>query len=147
MRESSIWVQLETQEEIEELQNFALQLLEEGLGGEIRLKAYVKHLMVKDLPHIYNLSEDALVPLYEKYGEENVKLVEPRETDYVEPEYTERLDPLDRIADALERISDNLDLAAQSLEVLEQLSEAVQTDRFGTRLYTASTVSGNIHTY
>lgn len=54
---------------------------------------------------------------------------------------------LDRIADALERISDNLEQAAQSLEVLEQLSGAVQTDRFGTRLYTASTVSGNIQTY
>lgn len=58
-----------------------------------------------------------------------------------------KISRLDRIADALERISDNLEQAAQSLEVLEQLSEAVQTDRFGTRLYTASTVSGNIQTY
>ena len=58
-----------------------------------------------------------------------------------------KISRLERIADALERISDNSEQAVQSLEVLEQLSEAVQTDRFGTRLYTASTVSGNIQTY
>lgn len=115
MKDNSIWVRLEESEEIGELQSFALRLLEEGLGGDVRLIAYItNHNRTEMQSHIYDLSEKALIPLYEKYGEENVKFVETNSEQVRESS----LSPLERIASALEGIESSLGSIEESLDNL-----------------------------
>lgn len=71
------------------------------------------------LSHIYDVSEDALVSLYEKYGEWNVALTESGEVPESWISRSSSADPLDRIADALENIVGTLESISQTLDELE----------------------------
>ena len=110
----TLWIRIEKREEVKEAQDFILHVLaEEGLTGEVPVKLCTEQQSVVPLSHIYDVSEDALVSLYEKYGERNVKLTE---AGLMPESWSSRTaDPLEYIADALENISGALESISQTL--------------------------------
>ncbi len=114
----TLWIRIEKREEVKEAQDFILHVLaEEGLTGEVPVKLCTEQQSVVPLSHIYDVSEDALVSLYEKYGERNVKLTE---AGLMPESWSSRTaDPLEYIADALENISGALESISQTLDELE----------------------------
>lgn len=124
-----LWIRLWDSEEVKEAQQFILSLGEEELLGEIPVILYINSTREKTkLSHIYDVSDDALIPLYEKYGDENVRMesspdavawhlmAEPEPETYD----TVQENPLVRIADALESISSILSEMSLSLDSIDQ---------------------------
>lgn len=117
MKIQKVWIKIPDQSEKEEAQHFILSLAEEGLLGDIPVILYVADIKEKmALSHIYDVSEKALIPLYEKYGEENVKLSD-MELRSLAGGYgrVPEADPLERIADSLEQIAIVLDSIADNI--------------------------------
>jgi len=148
-----LWIRAYETKEIEDIQKFILSLGDEGLLGEIPVKLFFYNTMeIKTLSHIYDVSDKALIPLYEKYGEMNVKILEHADSgsgQYEESEYTDEdrcinEDQLTRIADALETINGNLADMAEMLESIdEKLSGCIS--HVGNNNFLC--VTGNISTY
>lgn len=115
----TLWIRTDVSE-VKEAQNFILRVLApEGLTGEIPVRLLTGPQSMVPLSHIYDVSEDALFSLQEKYGERNVALTESGE---VPESWTSRngsADPLDRIADALVNIGVTLESIGQTLDELE----------------------------
>lgn len=118
-----IWIKIYNSDEVENAQRFILSLGDEGLLGDIPVKLYIESTRgIRDLSHVYDVSEKALIPLYEKYGEMNVKIMEHTDSDIKEYEESSYMneDQLTRIAEALEGINNNLSDIALSLDSLDQ---------------------------
>ena len=107
-----IWIRIAEAGKVQETQRFILSLLEEELGGNIPVSLYAaKNRSVVPMSHVYDLSEKALIPLYEKFGEENVKLKEQYSEDEAQTS-NQAANPLDRIAVAMEGINQSLEVLA-----------------------------------
>lgn len=141
-----LWIRTD---EVKEAQDFILRVLApEGLTGEIPVKILTGPQSVVPLGHIYDVSEDALFSLQEKYGERNVALTESGE---VPESWISRSSPadalentdgtLDRIADALENIAGTLDNISN---VLDEFESCFAFDEFGCNVLQ---IGGNITSY
>lgn len=114
MKSQEMWVQVDSEEELDEVQRFILYLGEEQLLGEIPVMVYSRETRrVLRLSSIYDVSEQAFVSLVEKYGEDNVKLIEKKDL----PEYEGRQG--EPKSELMERIATNLDRLADALEQIE----------------------------
>ena len=100
----TLWIRTDVNE-VKEAQDFILRVLApEELTGEIPVRILTGPQSIVPLTHIYDVSEDALFSLQEKYGERNVALTESGEVPESWISRSSPADPLDRIADALENI-------------------------------------------
>lgn len=117
----TLWIRTdEVAEEVKEAQDFILRVLApEGLTGEIPVRLLTGPQSVVPLSHIYDVSEDALFSLQEKYGERNVALTESGEVPESWISRSSSADSLVRIADALENIGGTLESIGQTLDELE----------------------------
>lgn len=123
-----VMIRLWEPEDVKDAQEFILYLGEEKLLGDIPVELYVDSTGdVLELSHIYDVSESALIPLYEKFGEENVRLRDRNVSDNVGLS-----SDLFRIADALEGIQQSLDKLAACTG---------DTKGYGRRLYIAGDVT------
>ena len=72
----TLWIRTDVNE-VKEAQDFILRVLApEELTGEIPVRILTGPQSIVPLSHIYDVSEDALFSLQEKYGERNVALTE-----------------------------------------------------------------------
>ena len=139
---------------MKEAQQFILSLGEEELLGEIPVILYVNSIRKKvSLSHVYDVSEGALIPLYEKYGDRNVKLEEYSSPDNVawhlrsesQPRHDEiRQEPLERIADALESINSHLAEACDRLQGIEETLDSCIC-KYGNNHFLC--ITGNVSTH
>lgn len=117
----TLWIRTD---EVKEAQGFILRVLApEELTGEIPVRIFTGPQSVVPLSRVYDVSEDALFSLQEKYGERNVALTESGEVPESWISRSSPADPLNRIADALENIDGTLD---RIVEVLEDMNITVR---------------------
>lgn len=117
MKTRKIWIRIKSPDVVGDAQSYIMRLLDEQLGGEIPVTLYIENQKrVEALSHIYDLSEKAIIPLYEKFGEENVKCAKEKQ-----PQDSQ----LERIAASLEEISHYLYEINDSLEKLSELSDCI----------------------
>ena len=115
----TLWIRTDVNE-VKEAQDFILRVLApEELTGEIPVRILTGPQSIVPLSHIYDVSEDALFSLQEKYGERNVALMESGEVPQLWTPRRRSEDPLGRIADALENIGGTLESISQTLDELE----------------------------
>lgn len=109
-----LWIRTD---EVKEAQDFILRVLApEELTGEIPVRILTGPQSVTPLSHIYDVSEDALFSLQEKYGERNVALTESGEVPESWISRSSPADALENIDGTLGRIADALDRIAEVLE-------------------------------
>lgn len=115
----TLWIRTDVNE-VKEAQDFILRVLApEELTGEIPVRILTGPQSIVPLSHIYDVSEDALFSLQEKYGERNVALTESGEVPESWISRSSSADPLNRIAYALENIGGTLESIRQTLDELE----------------------------
>lgn len=125
-----IWIRCYETNESDQIEKDILKFIKEdsSLAGDIPVKIYSsKFNGIYDLSHIYDMSEIAVNVLKEKYGDENVKMIE---REFAEDRNHKNVD--ERIAEALERIADcmdnmdsNISYLQGSMECLEELTECI----------------------
>ncbi|MCI6430466.1 MAG: hypothetical protein MSA72_06255 [Lachnospiraceae bacterium] len=125
-----IWIRCYEINESDQIEKDILKFIKEdsSLAGDIPVKIYSsKFNGIYDLSHIYDMSEIAVNVLKEKYGDENVKMIE---REFAEDRNHKNVD--ERIAEALERIADcmdnmdsNISYLQGSMECLEELTECI----------------------
>ena len=143
MIDKTLWLKIEDSKKREEVQEFILSLGEEGLLGEIKVTLYAEKERAKCvLSHIYDISEQAIPVLMEKYGEKNVRL---KETEIDSPNtysFKPELKFLERIAVALEGIERSLENVDQSLELMSDiLSDSQVKNPYGSAIAVAGTIN------
>lgn len=142
MKNTNVWIKIEDSKKLEGVQDFILSLSEEDLLGEIEVTLYAEKERAKcRLSHIYDVSEEAIPVLKEKYGDKNVKVVDSRDNSLEvvlnEPAPT----TIDRIADALESISRSLESIDQSLEdATEILMDCQVKNQYGSAIAVTGTI-------
>lgn len=116
MIQKEIWIQVENIADSDDVIRFISSAREE-LKGDIPVLIYVQKAKARRrLPGIYNVKENAIPIITEKYGDDNVKVTEEKIYSVKETEYRkEVLSNSDRIADALELIAGHLDRIDDSL--------------------------------
>ena len=120
-------------EDVKDAQDFILYLGEENLLGDIPVVLYFDSTdYMLELSHIYDVSENALIPLYEKFGEKNVS-------------FRDKADTLDSVGLVLElsRIADALERIQRSMEILEKISDCISSSRYGDRFC----ITGDVTAY
>lgn len=106
MIQKSIWIRCYEERQAKQVKNDLLEFIREEpvLAGNIPVNVFAaKTRGLATLSHIYDVSEVAINVLKEKYGDENVKMVEH--------EFSEDCGHKsvgERIAESLERIADIL---------------------------------------
>lgn len=146
MMKKEIWIQVEDGREKKEIEKVILSLIEEdeSVAGEFPILLFAKiNRVICRLSHIYDMSENAVNVLKERFGDYNVVLKNAREEDeeelyfdYLIKELTKcpgssaefklelmKIGRLDSIVSALDRID-------ASLEALEPLADCVQKNGF-----------------
>lgn len=132
-----IWIRCYEINEVDQIEKDILEFIKEdsSLVGDIPVKVFVaKNRIVVDfshiLSHVYDMSEDAVNVLKEKYGDENVKIVEQEFAEHTEEYDQETIE--ERIASALERIASNLEdiamnttMIQSSVKSMEELTECI----------------------
>lgn len=130
MMKKEIWIQVEEGSEKKEIEKVILSLIEEdeSIAGEIPIIVFARiNKGIYRLSHIYDMSENAVNVLKERFGDYNVVLKNAREEDeeelyfdYLIKELTKcpgssaefklelmKIGRLDRIASALEKIAED----------------------------------------
>lgn len=125
-----IWIRCYEINESDQIEKDILKFIKEdsSLAGDIPVKIYSSKVNgTYDLSHIYDLSEIAVNVLKEKYGDENVKMVE-REfaEDRNHKSVGERIaEALERIDDCMDNMDSNISYLQGSMECLEELTECI----------------------
>ena len=135
-----MWIRCYETNESEKIEKDILSFIKEdsSLAGDIPVKIYSSKVNgTYDLSHIYDVSEIAINVLKEKYGDENVKMVEREfSEDCGHKSVGERIaesleriadvaETLDRIADCLDNIDTNISYLQGSMECLEEITECL----------------------
>lgn len=136
MIDKTLWLKIEDSKKREEVQEFILSLGKEGLLGEIKVTLYAEKERAKCvLSHIYDISEQAIPVLMEKYGDKNVRLKETEVGSSNTYNFKPELNFLERIADALEGIDRSLANMDQSLELMSDiLSDSQVKNPYGSSI-------------
>lgn len=128
-----IWIRCYETNESEKIEKDILSFIKEdsSLAGDIPVKIYSSKVNgAYDLSRIYDMSEIAVNVLKEKYGDENVKMVEREFVEDCDHKNYKSIN--ERIAEALECIADimvnmdsNISYLQGSMECLEELTECI----------------------
>lgn len=138
MTKKEIWIQIQNEKQYDEILTEIFDF-QEQFDGKLEIIIYSKkNNSKKSLGGLCRLSENAIPALVEKYGEDNVKLVEREKTPKYIPPVVKS--PELRIAEALENIYYVLEDMQNNIEIL---SSAIGQEGNGSYLY----IKGAVNSY